>query len=98
MKHTFGHRYDKSQLHAEQGDSVLSMRKNQPPSGTSSGSPHHTGSAPSSPSPLPWLCESPVSGAKATHEACCVREPKQHCMVVVREEADLDGLSEEAFS
>ena len=72
----------------------------QPPSGTFSASPHHSGSAPSSPSPLPWLYESPVSGTKADMTLTQVKEEKKK-LTVKREwemEADLDGLSEETSS
>lgn len=61
-------------MYKEVIDSVLSVRKcrppaadYQPPSGKFSGSPHHIGSAPSSPSPLLWLYESPVSGTKVLY-------------------------------
>jgi len=54
-------------------ETVLSVRNHrppaaeyQPPLGKFSVSPHHNGSAPSSPSPLLWLYESPVANERIT--------------------------------
>lgn len=85
--------------------SVLSVKRRwpsatdyQPPLKTFSGSPHRNGSAPSSPSPLPWLYESPVGRTKAYMYLSREAGGKYTVKKWREQEADLDGLSKETFS